>query len=753
MYNNLLEKIYKDGIENYFLENYKFNGEIKEDKGYFAFDIETTNKEDKECILYSSMIMDVKDDICYHNSCVEELVDNLEKLPYITNFIYAHNGGKFDYKCILGEFLKRGYTIKESTIKDSSIGNYKESVYTCLKNSDEKMINVLYKDNKFYKIEINVSLIVKDSYKRDYRDKNGVIHKKGDPKKTVAKKLILLDSCLMLTGSLKSVAKGFLGLNLSKDGLDYSVFRDKGYKLTEEEKKYCYEDVYALKHLIKEEFIKPFIVEIDGYTVFNNCKSDYLTSASFSLDIFKHFLYFDCVVTRNYLSNYSSDKAKKMVKEFLIKCANDTHFKCNKDNLFSFLFPELKHEKDIIVRETYFGGLCGNGDSIHKVNNKGKYNNRPMNINGCVLDENSMYPDKMKNSYLPFGYGTFVNEIDFINYYGQELNQNYSFFGQFDLIGKVRLKKNKFPTIRVSGVHNSSFSKKDIFISNNVNGIDLDIHAYFNSIDYFDFIDSYKCNKIIPKKILLFNNNKGFFDSFIDYFYDIKCHSTGSKKANAKLVLNSTYGKFGTKKLSPIYEHSYDKNCNVFKSTKLDEECLDKGVFVPLASMVTGYARHDLKTVAESVGVQYVDYFDTDSLHFRTSIENVKKNFTKIDPVKLGYWDCESFINGGIYLGPKRYAELIRQADNSYKWDVKCCGIPQDDKKYFEDNIDMFDFADITKKEFDKYLNGGQIQINSFNGYNYFTLNGKLIKGISVTKKSKLVKNGVVIKNTPYIIS
>ena len=50
MYNKILDKIYKDGIDNYFIENYIFNGEIKEEKGYFAFDIETTNKEDKECI-------------------------------------------------------------------------------------------------------------------------------------------------------------------------------------------------------------------------------------------------------------------------------------------------------------------------------------------------------------------------------------------------------------------------------------------------------------------------------------------------------------------------------------------------------------------------------------------------------------------------------------------------------------------------------------------------------------------------------
>ena len=183
MYNKLLEKIYKDGIDKYFFENYKFNGDIKDTTGYYAFDIETTNKDDEECIVYSTMLMKTDSDICYHNSCVEDLVDNLENLPTVKSVIYAHNGGKFDYKCILGEFLKRGYKIKETIIKDSLIGNYKETEFTCLKNSDEKMINVLYKDNKFYKIEINMDSIVTEVYKRNFTDKQGNIHKIGDPKK------------------------------------------------------------------------------------------------------------------------------------------------------------------------------------------------------------------------------------------------------------------------------------------------------------------------------------------------------------------------------------------------------------------------------------------------------------------------------------------------------------------------------------------------------------------------------------------
>ena len=144
-----------------------------------AFDIETTNKDDEECIVYSTMIMKTDSDVCYHNSSVEDLVDNLENLPTVKSIIYAHNGGKFDYKCILGEFLKRGYTIKEKELEESYIQEYKKAKVSFLKNSDEKIINVLYKDNKFYKIEINMDSIVTERYKRrNMNAKNNIKKKK-----------------------------------------------------------------------------------------------------------------------------------------------------------------------------------------------------------------------------------------------------------------------------------------------------------------------------------------------------------------------------------------------------------------------------------------------------------------------------------------------------------------------------------------------------------------------------------------------
>lgn len=118
-----IENLDKNFIENFKFEKYKYNSELK--NGLYAFDIETTTITDekgtpKESITYSTMLMDCysENDVCLHNGNKKDLVDNLENLPYINSIIYAHNGGRFDYKCILDEFLKRGYKLNYGKIVD-----------------------------------------------------------------------------------------------------------------------------------------------------------------------------------------------------------------------------------------------------------------------------------------------------------------------------------------------------------------------------------------------------------------------------------------------------------------------------------------------------------------------------------------------------------------------------------------------------------------------------------------------------------
>ena len=61
MFNTQLQNIYKNGIENYFYENHKFNNEnISKETAYYSFDLENSNKNDEQSIIYSTMLMNIE---------------------------------------------------------------------------------------------------------------------------------------------------------------------------------------------------------------------------------------------------------------------------------------------------------------------------------------------------------------------------------------------------------------------------------------------------------------------------------------------------------------------------------------------------------------------------------------------------------------------------------------------------------------------------------------------------------------------
>lgn len=742
-----IKNLDKNFIENFKFEKYKYNSELK--NGLYAFDIETTTIADekgtpKESITYATMLMDCysENDVCLHNGNKKDLVNNLENLPYINSIIYAHNGGRFDYKCILDEFLKRGYKLNYGKIVDY---DGKFDIQKQFTLSEEKEIKILFKNNTFYSIEIGISKVPIEFYNRK-TTKNGITYNKGDVKRYGLKSILLKDSSLMLSGSLKDVCKDFLNLKLPKDGLDYKTFRNENYKLTEQEKIYCYEDVFSLKHLLLNEFVKPFKIEINGIEVVNTRKLDKLTSASFSYNILKDFIYYDCILTDNYKNNYTN---KTLIDEITVY--KKSLVKKNKNDLFRKIFPSLFLKEDNFSRETYQGGIVGTGEKIFHVNkgNKNEEYKYKHDEKGCLIDSNSMYPDKMKNYYLPFGKPKHITIDNFINYETKGKLKDYLYLIDFFTIGKVELKKGKFPMLRVGGELNPDFNKREIFTTNNINGVNKQLRLQLTSVDYHNFLDSYNVMHIVPKKVLIFEKCKGIFDTFINYFYEIKCNSKGSIKQNSKLILNSTYGKFGTKKVDSRYTVDYDNNLDTICYSKCDKQIISDSEYVPMASFITSYARQDLKEVAEKVGVKYIDYFDTDSLHFRKDKNYVISKYDKIHKTKLGYWDIEGEYQGGIYLGAKRYAENIIK-DNETKWEVKCCGIPKDNQSIFENNIELFDYCNINKKEFEKGLMCGNIKPNSNSLY---TFNNSNLIGVCVTNKSKIVKGGVGIGNIPYMLT
>lgn len=746
-------------LENFKYKPYEFNAELKE--GVFAFDIETYgNKE--ICITYATMLMDVADNEnkCLHNSNKSDLIYNLENLPYLRTIVYAHNGGRFDYKCIIDELIKRGYKVTQKELEEIEINN---NVYFKEKKSrkayEPKSITILYKNNIIYSMKVCVA---------DYPTYYIRGKKKGEIKKHNYKMIEFKDSMLMLAGSLKSVVKSYLGVSMSKDGLDYYKVRYEGYKLNESEKRYCYEDVFYLKELLKYEFIEAQeFRDSDGRLISSLSKKDKLTSASYGFTVLKDFIYYDCITTDNYLKNYSNKELKQRITDYRNfpqyhdnngRLCNEVIQKSNKYNkeiIFRIIFPLLPLNIDNFVRQSYEGGLCLSRQPIDKHFNH-KHNIRFAG-NGASLDSNSMYPDKMKNRILPWGHAMKVNVANIDNNF---ICNNLCIL-KIITKGEVSLKQDKFPTRRAGGTENAMFSKKDIFTSNKIKGIYYNLSLTLNSVDFIDFIDSYDIDFYKIEECIMFKSTRGIFDTFIDYFYDIKCNSKGSRKQNAKLILNATYGKFGTKKIESDYEPLFEDG--IFKYTKADRLIVSSSIYVPIASFITGYARNDLKTTCEKIGVKYFLYGDTDSLHLSCNKEYIENKCADIlDKTKLGMWDMESIISDGIYLGAKRYAEKVGvdnkgEATNNikdivnYEWNVKCCGIPVDDQNTVANNIELFQYAELNKKDFEKLLKNNLITIDSKT--NLYQYNGRYLKGIFPVNKSKAVKGGISIIPMPYMIT
>lgn len=170
------------------------------------------------------------------------------------------------------------------------------------------------------------------------------------------------------------------------------------------------------------------------------------------------------------------------------------------------------------------------------------------------------------------------------------------------------------------------------------------------------------------------------FKEYVDKWITIKNQATidGNKgqRTLAKLMLNSLYGKFGTS-LDVQSKIPYLGDDEVIHYTLSEEEQKD-GLYVPLASFVTAYAREKtirtsqaIKTYSiEKYGIDKYIYSDTDSIHTTLSIEELEK-FCQIDNVKLGYWKNEGYATRAKFIRQKCYIEEIEG-----KLKITCAGMP-----------------------------------------------------------------------------
>lgn len=318
-------------------------------------------------------------------------------------------------------------------------------------------------------------------------------------------------------------------------------------------------------------------------------------------------------------------------------------------------FPLLPIEVDDYIRRAYRGGWT-------YVNPRfaGQLITKPVE----VWDINSMYPDKMRNKYLPVGMPTFFE--------GKPEPNKYQCYIVRIMIN-FEIKKDHLPCIQLK---NSFLFNPTDYIDSSLN---QEIEMVVTNIDLSLIFAQYNVKSIKYIDGYYFRKYKGYFERHIDSQMAIKEASSGGKRYVAKLRMNTVYGKTATsprkKSKIPYLED------NVLKFY-FSEEKVEEPEYTALAVFITSWARHDIIKDAQNNYDRFI-YCDTDSLHMLKREDGQEPNLP-IHQTHLGYYKKEHDVIKSTFLRSKTYIEQYANGDV----EIKCAGASPEVKK----NMDFDNF-------------------------------------------------------------
>lgn len=299
------------------------------------------------------------------------------------------------------------------------------------------------------------------------------------------------------------------------------------------------------------------------------------------------------------------------------------------DKQFQRWFPPPLYDAD--VRQSYRGGFTWLNP---------KYRSKEIG-EGIVLDVNSLYPSVMYYELLPYGEG--------IWYQGQyKEDENYPLYVQ-SIVACFELKKDHIPTLQLK--NNLSFIPTEYITSSN----DEMVPLCLTSIDLQLFLDHYDIIHIEYISGWKYKGSVGMFKKYIDKWSEIKIQSkiegNGAMYQLSKLMLNSLYGKFGSRtKAKQQIPYLNEDGVVRFKQSDWEEK---KPIYIPVATFITSYARNKTIRSAQKVYDRFI-YADTDSLHL---IGTEIPSELDVDETRLGAWDHENTFFRAKFIRAKCYLE------------------------------------------------------------------------------------------------
>ena len=702
---NILNEIHKN-LNDYIVYN-KLPPLTENKVESWVLDIEAcpTDTTNSEVLVYSIAIMDCyNNNICYKYNNLNKVVKDLMSIKKEVK-IYIHNLS-YDIKSIIMEYF-RIYGNNKITIKTkkcSELNKFKMCKNSYLKENSKQVspkegeYSYIINNNQFYRFNFGKFIECRDTLK-------------------------------ILPFSLQKCCKDFLNLDLPKEDLDYNKIRKADDELTKEELIYIYNDVFGLSQLVRNFVLEGF--NIDGKII----KMDTLTTSSLALKNYKETLFEDFNNIDNAFKNecfyhYVIDN----ISPNFYEPKTDEYTK--KKHIFRSIYPSLSVAEFKYIKPSYYGGLCCvDFDNVEKFKDD-------TDRNGVVLDVNSLYPSMMISKLLPYGRGHIsCKPYKCLN---DNMKKTYPLYFQEIIIHDFKVKKGKMHWVQVKS--NNNFNGREVLKENiNKHGKKQSIHLTLSNVLLDLLFKCYDVKSYELRGCICYRGSYDLYKNYISYWSEIKKNNKGAIRQLSKLMLNSLYGKMGANIKT---EETAIINKNDIFSIKhnLNTENLYRdGVYLPMASFITSYAKEFLVNAINS-NRQYFMYCDTDSIHLKCTIDKVKG--VTIHDKNFSCWDYEMDFTDYRYIGPKRYAEKDKITG---KWIYKCCGLSE---KILDkiDDIDIFIESEITKKEIKGlvyYTNPNEEKDVKV----YLDKDCSIpIKGIIRNKKFKIVKNGSIAIDGIYII-
>lgn len=345
-------------------------------------------------------------------------------------------------------------------------------------------------------------------------------------------------------------------------------------------------------------------------------------------------------------------------------CALAEYKSMIKEKNFMRYFPSPKYDAD--VRQSYYGGWTYLNPKF-ECKTVGR---------GVVLDINSIYSSVMYEEMLP--YGTPI-------YYEGEYKEDEFYPLYIQMIRcQFELKKGKLPTVQLRRFGMSN----EYLTSSNDTQMTLcltkpDLELFFENYDVYnpEYMSGWK-----------FKGTTGLFKEYIEKWYGekVKADKEGNKGMRfiSKMYLNHLYGKFSSKiEQKTKIPYMNENGVITFKDGIPKKK---DGIYIPMATFITSFARKRILTAAQKIQddynagkskIQFV-YADTDSLHLLSSDYKLPECLN-INQTEMGAFKHEGNFRQAKFLRQKCYIEeLSKPNKEDYKLKVTVAGMPEECYQY-----------------------------------------------------------------------